>query len=491
MRNNDIPTREELREQLHQALNEQDAGKYAQVFDQMLERIKEDTKAEYEQRMQELRQEMDSQVMQTRGVRQLTTQETKYYTQLLDAMKSRNPQQALANMDLVMPETVIDSVFEDLRTSHELLNVVDFMPTNGAIELLMNTNGQQAAVWGELCEEIVKELASGFKVVDTTLLKLSAFILVCKAQLDLGPVWMDRYVREVLYEAMANGLENGIVDGDGNKQPIGMTRQVGDGVTVTGGVYPRKAPIKVDSLGVATVGSLIARLAMDENGKSRAVTDVILLVNPQDYFEKVMPATTVMAPDGTYRNNVTPYPMQVIPVAALQRGYAVFGLANRYFAAAGMEKNGRIEYSDHVKFLEDKRAYIIKLYANGMPKDNNAFLYLDISELKPLVWKVETVESGTPSNDATLSALSLGNATLSPAFNSATVSYTAATSNASNTVNAIPSNADATVKILVNSEEINNGSAATWKTGSNTVAVTVTAADGTATKTYTVTVTKS
>ena len=38
---------------------------------------------------------------------------------------------------------------------------------------------------------------------------------------------------------------------------------------------------------------------------------------------------------------------------------------------------------------------------------------------------------------------------------------------------------------------IDNGSAATWTTGANTVTVKVTAADGTTTKSYTVTVTKS
>ena len=63
---------------------------------------------------------------------------------------------------------------------------------------------------------------------------------VCKAMLELGPEWLDSFVRQVLYEAYANGLEAGFVSGDGNGKPIGMNRQVGDNVTVTGGVYPEK-----------------------------------------------------------------------------------------------------------------------------------------------------------------------------------------------------------------------------------------------------------
>ena len=44
--------------------------------------------------------------------------------------------------------------------------------------------------------------------------------------------------RTALYEMLATGLENGIVNGTGKDQPIGMNRQVGDDVTVTAGVYP-------------------------------------------------------------------------------------------------------------------------------------------------------------------------------------------------------------------------------------------------------------
>ena len=49
----------------------------------------------------------------------------------------------------------------------------------------------------------------------------------------------------------------------------------------------------------------------------------------------------------------------------------------------GSSKNGKIELSDDYKFLEDLRTYKIKLYGNGFPKDDNAFLYLDIENLVP------------------------------------------------------------------------------------------------------------
>lgn len=335
------------------------------------------------------------------------------------------------------------------------------------------------------------EATAGVKKIKTTLLKLSAFLSVCKAMLELGPEWIDSFVRQTLYEYFSNGMEAGIVMGDGNGKPIGMIRQVGGHVTVTGGVYPEKPAVALADLSPATVGNLVSILAADPNGKPRQVRDLIFLVNPQDYFQKVMPATTLQAPDGTYRNDVLPYPMEVIQVAALPRGKAVLGIAYRYLALAGTSPEGRIEYSDHYHFLEDERVYLIKGYANGEPMDNNAFLVLDISGLKPAAWKVTMVEETTPSSNAALSALTLGSLALSPAFDSAVTAYTASTANATNTVTAVPADAGAAVQVVVNGKEIDNGTAAAWQTGSNTVTVNVTAADGTTKKAYTVTVTKS
>jgi uncharacterized lipoprotein YajG len=118
-------------------------------------------------------------------------------------------------------------------------------------------------------------------------------------------------------------------------------------------------------------------------------------------------------------------------------------------------------------------------------------LYLDISNLQPLAYKMEQVTPPTASTDASLSDLKVGSLTLSPVFAAATTTYTAATTNATNTITATPSDAGATIDIFVGTTSVDNGSPATWTDGANTLTITVTAADGTTTKEYTVTVTKS
>ncbi len=497
MRNNDKLTRDEIRANIQQAVKDGDTEAFTKSFDQMILCIQEDIWKRAETQIDDMRQAADNRILSERGVRQLTSRERDYYQKVITAMREKDPRQAINNLDAVMPETVIDAVFDELQTSHPLLSHIQFMNTRGAIRMMMNTNGYQTAAWGQLCDEIVAELTAGFKEVDTNLLKLSAFLPVCKAMLDLGPEWLDDFVRQVLYEAYANGLEAGIVAGDGNGKPIGMNRQVGDNVTVTGGVYPVKSSIAVPDLCPDTVGNLLALLAVDTGGKARNVRDVIFVVNPVDYFQKIMPATTIMSPNGTYANDVMPYPMTVIQSPAVDQGQAIIGLGYKYFAAIGTARDGRIEYSDHYHFAEDERVYLIKGYANGFPMDNNAFFVLDISGIQPAVWKVQQVTAPAASTNADLADLRIGGLTLSPAFSAATTTgYTASTAHATNTVTAVPANAKATVEITNEDAEeqtatILNGRAVTWGTGENTLTVKVTAENGTTTKSYVVTVTKS
>lgn len=488
MMNTDVKSKEQIRNEMKQALEANNVQAFGDAMNEMIETVGAEVSQKYEAKIAEMKAETDKGVLTARGARQLTSEEKQYYQRLGDAMKAADPKQALVDANLVMPETVIAAVFDELQTEHPLLSRIDFIPTGGAVKMLLNTNGYQQAAWGKLCDEIIKELTGGFKAVDTTLLKLSAFIPVCKATLELGAEWLDSFIRQTLYEAIANGLEYGILKGDGNESPIGMVRDVSEGVSVVGGVYPEKAKVKLNDLQKETVGNLIAMLAIDGNGKPREVRDLVLVVNPQDYFQKVMPATTLATPIGGYANDVLPYPISIVQSAALSRGEAVLGIGYKYFAAVGMDRSGRIEYSDHYRFLEDERVYLAKLYANGFPMDNNAFLYLDISDLQPMVYKVETVTHSTVDGSAKLASLSFGAARLTPAFDPDTTTYTLTTANASNVVNALPEDAGATVTIAtLNSEgdsvEIGNGAAVEWD---NVSSVVVTVKNGDAETVYTV-----
>ena len=92
---------------------------------------------------------------------------------------------------------------------------------------------------------------------------------------------------------------------------------------------------------------------------------------------------------------------------------------------------------------------------------------------------------------ANLSGLTIGSLSLSPEFDPDVITYAATTTNATNTVTVTAEEAEdprATIEIKNGETVVANGTAATWSAGANTLTVKVT--NGSATKTYTVTVTK-
>ena len=428
----------------------------------------------------------DTQILNTRGERQLTSKENKFYNKLADAMRSSNPTAALEDPELTIPETVFETVFDDLKTKHPLLSKINLKNTTGVTKWLMSKDGYQVATWGKLNSEIIKEIEGGFEEIDTMVNKLSAFMFVSKDMLALGAKWLDRYVRELLYEVESNGAEAGFVNGDGVNGPIGMNRDVSKDAIVQGGVQPLKEVVKINDFSPQTMGNLAASVSISENGKPRTITDFVLIVNTMDYYDKIMPATTILLPDGTYRGDIFPIKLEIIQSNAVEKDRAIFGSIGKYFANVSLGKEPAITYSDEYKFLEDFRTYVVRLYGNGIPQDNNAFINLDISDLKPVYPTVETITSSQPIEN-TLSSLGIEGVALSPIFSPDTVTYTATATEAKNTVKASPANASAEIEVTVNGKKINNGAMVTWKDDINDVIVKVT---GDTKKEYKITVTK-
>lgn len=360
----------------------------------------------------------DAMAYQQRGRRILTAQETKYYDTIAKAGKSDNPKQYFATLadpnDKIMPTTVIEDVFKTLVEEHPLLQRINFQSVEYLTRWILNDHTKQTAVWGDINESIAKEITSAFRVIDIAQSKLSAFALIDKSMLDLGPVYLDAYIRTFMTEALAVALEKGIVSGSGKKQPIGLDRDIHRGVAVSDGTYPRKTAVAVTSFAPVEYGTLLANLAETEvyytsdsdgsivakataantdgsaksgytkhGGRIRTFSSVTLICNQVDYLKKVMPATTVQRTDALYQNNVFPFPTEVIISNEIETGKALVCLPEEYFAGVGMTKDGTIEYSDEVKFLEDMRAFKIKLTANGTPYDNTVAVLIDISKLDP------------------------------------------------------------------------------------------------------------
>ena len=343
---------------------------------------------------EKFKESQDKTILAQRGYRQLTNEEEVWYQKFIEASKSRTPKQEFSDFlnspEGIMPETIIEDVFKDLREEHPLLNKINFTHTKFLTKWVLNNHISQTAFWGELNSEIEKEITSAFKIKDISQNKLSAFTAIPKDMLELGTIFIDRYIREVLKESISCGIEKAIIDGTGNHEPIGLNRDISKGVSVSDGVYPKKTAVRVDSFTPKEYGKLLAKLVKNEDGKIKKITEVTLICNQVDYLTKIMPATTVQNLNGEYKRDLFPYPTDVIISNYVPEGEAILFLAKEYFMGIGGSKDGIIEYSDEYKFLEDMRYYKIKTFGDGKANDNTSSILLNISKLNPSYITVST-----------------------------------------------------------------------------------------------------
>lgn len=374
--------------QIKQALDGKDAEAFAKALTDYATGIEQ----QLVEASQQFAQTGDSNILTSRGIRQLTTPEQKFYENFIRSAKSDSPKQALTGVDATIPQTIVDTVLTDISSNHPLLDRLNIQNTYGALKWIYADDEKQLAVWGPITSAITEEMSGAVHSIDFSTNKLSAFIPVPKDLLDLAPAYLDAYTRRILADALAYGLEYGFIKGTGKNEPIGMIKDI-EGA-VTDGVYPDKTAAKLTSLDVKSYTGVVAKLAKKRSGKARTVPKVALIVNPIDYISKVVPATTVLATDGTYKGEIFPFPTEVFQSEMVDEGTAILGIIDNYIPCLSTGKEGKLDFSDQYQFLEDNRVYLIKVYATGRAKGSTDFIPLDISGLKPR--NIEVVLNSAP-----------------------------------------------------------------------------------------------
>lgn len=371
---------DKIKEEFKIALSTGDAEKVAEAFQNYSNALVEE--------LREAQTSNDNEILARRGVRVLTKQEKDYYNGLIKAFKSPNAKQELSKYEVAMPETIINDTLTDLKTSHPLLDAINFRNVSFLTKWILNDGEKKNAKWGAITSKVTEEIEGAFKEIDVKQNKLTCFFLLSQDLVDLGPSFLDAYVREVLSEAVYSAFEDSIVNGNGKDQFIGMTMNLS---SESGGEYTAKTVVKMNDIDKDYLVN-VAKLAKTEKGINKTFSNVILVVNMTTYLTKILPAVQFRVPStGQYVNDQFPFATEVIISNAIADDRAVLGLKEKYLALVGRGKDPAITYDDSYKFLEDQRTFKAKLYATGRPYDNTDFLYLDVSKLKAYTLKVEQV----------------------------------------------------------------------------------------------------
>lgn len=114
MKNKDVLAMEKAKivEKMNQAIKDDDTKAFSEAFTELCQKIEDNVL----EQAKEMLVEQDATILAQRGVRQLTSKEKQYYEKIIEAMRSTDPKQALNDVEVVMPETIIDSVFDELQT---------------------------------------------------------------------------------------------------------------------------------------------------------------------------------------------------------------------------------------------------------------------------------------------------------------------------------------------------------------------------------------
>jgi HK97 family phage major capsid protein len=363
-------------QKLSNALQSNDVEAAANAMQELQTSVCDQIEAEFEQ----YKDVSDMSVLQSRGLRALTSEENQWYQKFISAVKS-GVKQEIANIGTAIPVTIIDRVIEDIKKSHELLSVINLVDAAGAMKLVANATQLSAKLgsWGKVTSAIATEVTGGVKAVDVTAAKYTAYFLIPKdfVRFNFGfaPMWVDQYIRAILGEVIAFGLEKTILKGDGKDQFIGMEMNT---TTASNGKYSAKAAKAITNFD-DDYAAVIADLSVDENGDYRTIDEILLVVNPKDYIKKVRRAQNAVTSAGVIDLISLTYPTKVVQSALLAEGEAVVGIAKNYFAAINGGTSGIVEYDDSAQFLEDNRVYTTRVYGNGLPVDNTSFAKLDIT----------------------------------------------------------------------------------------------------------------
>ncbi len=151
-------------------------------------------------------------------------------------------------------------------------------------------------------------------------------------------------------------------------------------------------------------------------------------------------------------------------------------------AVTDMEKM----FQNAVAFDHEIRGWDVSKVTNFTDMFNGATAFAAKYSTAPAFAITPTAAFFTPSSDATLSALTLSQGSLSPSFTSGMAAYNAGVINATSSITVTPTVNEANATVTVNGAPA--ATPVNLTVGANAIPVVVTAHDGTTTRTYTVTV---
>lgn len=417
-----------------------------------------------------------------------------FFSELRNAARSKRD---ITGGELTIPVVFLDLIAENMYRYSKLMRRVRIRNVNGeARQTIAGTVPE--AVWTEMCGAI-NELTFGFNQITLDGFKVAGYVPVCNSLLEDNDVNLASWIVEMLSEAIGLAKDKAILygKGAGRKMPLGIVTRLAQESKPTD--YPATAPAWVDlhtsniiTIPTASTGEAFwAALAV-------AAGNTFTRYSRGERFwamnSKTLATLQSKAILATALGRYVTFDGMTMPIIGgdveilefIPDGDIVGGYGDLYLWA---QRSGMtIVASREVQFIQDNTVFRGKERADGMPVIPGAFVAININGSAVTTSMTFAADNA---NNAKLSALTVGNLSLGPAFDGDVLSYTATASAATAAVNATTEVAGAQVAIAYNNANVKNGGTVTWLADGTAHPLTVTVKNGNETVVYTVNVTKA
>ena len=425
--------------------------------------------------------------------------ESKEVAEFITRMREmKGAQRAISGAELSIPVVFLELISENMFRYSKLLRRVKVRNVDGeSRQTIAGTIPE--AVWTEMCGAI-NELSFRFNQVTLDGYKVAGFVPVCNSILEDNDINLASWIIEMLSEAIGLAMDKAILYGKGSasRMPMGIVTRLAQQSKPQD--YPANAPewedlhttniAKVDSETLS--GAEFWAKLMEVTGNTYTAYSrgrQFWAMNSKTY--SMLKAKLITFSD---TSDIMPNLFAILPIVSadvdvlefIPDGDIIGGYGDLYLLA--MRSGMKIEASREVQFIQDNTVFRGKQRADGMPVIPGAFVAINITN-KEVTTAMDF--AADDANDAKLSALKIGNETISPAFNADKYSYTLNATAASDKIEVTTAQAGAEVVIEYNGANVRNDGTITWVIGSKPIALNITVKQGNAVRTYTVTVTKA
>ncbi len=398
---------------------------------------------------------------------------------------------SVSGADLTIPTVVLDVIRENAMNYSKLLGRVRLRSVSGkARQIIMGTVPE--AIWTEACASL-NELNFGYNEAEVDGYKVGGFVFICKALLEDSDLNLAAEIIDAIGQAIGIAIDKAILYGTDNKMPLGVAVRLAQ--TNAPSNYPANArpwknlstsnviTISSDKTGLALYQEIVKAGAAMKGKYSRGVKTWVMNEATYTKLKVEMMAfnaagAIVAADNGTMPvagGDIVVLSDDIIADNTIIAGYFdLYLLAER----AGAE----FARSDEYRFVEDQVAFKGTARYDGMPVIPEGFVAIGLGSAP----KTSATFAEDKANDARLASLSVGAVALSPTFDPEKLAYTATVTNAQDIVSVATQSPNATVKMLYDGKP--TSASIKWTSGKKNLEVIVKV--GTATRTYTVAVTK-